>query len=280
MNRRAARQFWYLTLQSLLAMRVPSVAKKMPAAGSAKALEPLAEFLSAMARALEAQQNRSTAKHVQLAKQLAKLLTAVGSSARSQELLAAFPGWSWLISAIHYSLKCYQIWGHFFINLTSFECNDAAKHNSHPSAKLFVSSMWHLKLDLILACQKRFVVTRPWIWSGVSQCQTAASQPSAWFAAYSSTADETLGWQAAAWWRNAVSGVHGSGICCNFVCAANFHASTCTAHELRNDAESPLVVVASFLHNKQLLVAAVTSWAFAMDSAALLLVSIINDTIA
>ncbi|DBA84127.1 TPA: hypothetical protein ACH3X1_006603 [Trebouxia sp. C0004] len=60
--------------------------------GSAKALEPLAEFLSAMARALEAQQNRSTAKHVQLAKQLAKLLTVVGSSARSQEMLAAFPG--------------------------------------------------------------------------------------------------------------------------------------------------------------------------------------------
>lgn len=60
--------------------------------GSAKVLEPLAEFLSAMARALEAQQNRSTAKHVELAKQLAKLLTVVGSSARSQELLAAFPG--------------------------------------------------------------------------------------------------------------------------------------------------------------------------------------------
>ena len=61
-------------------------------AGSVKALEPLVDFLSAMARALEAQQNRSTPKHVQLAKQLAQLLTAVGSKVRSQELLAAFPG--------------------------------------------------------------------------------------------------------------------------------------------------------------------------------------------
>ncbi len=79
-------------LQLLLAVRVRSLAKRYPAAGSAKALEPLAEFLSAMARALEARQNRSTAKHVQLAKQLAKLLSVAGSSARSRELLAAFPG--------------------------------------------------------------------------------------------------------------------------------------------------------------------------------------------
>lgn len=73
-------------------IRLCCINYKDGAAGSAKALEPFAEFLSAMARALEAQQHRSTAKHVQLAKQLARLLTIVGSTGRSQELLAAFPG--------------------------------------------------------------------------------------------------------------------------------------------------------------------------------------------
>ena len=61
-------------------------------AGASKALEPLVEFLSAMAQALEAQQNRSTPQLVQLAKSLAKLLSSVGRAERSRELLAAFPG--------------------------------------------------------------------------------------------------------------------------------------------------------------------------------------------
>lgn len=55
-------------------------------------LVPLADFLSAMARSLEAQQNRATAQHKRLAKQLAALLTSVGSSQRAQDLLATFPG--------------------------------------------------------------------------------------------------------------------------------------------------------------------------------------------
>ncbi len=67
------------------------------------------------------------------------------------------------------------------VYLTYIECNDAAKHSTHPAPsipqtflsldfqwieidvsglKRAVSSMWHLKLDLILACQKSFVVTR------------------------------------------------------------------------------------------------------------------------
>lgn len=48
-------------------------------------------FLSAKARALEAQQNKRILGNVQLAKQLAQMLTVLGSSARGQELLAAFP---------------------------------------------------------------------------------------------------------------------------------------------------------------------------------------------
>ena len=64
----------------------------MNCAGASKALEPLIDVLSAMARALEAQQNRSTPQLVQLAKFLAKLLSSVGRAERSCELLAAFPG--------------------------------------------------------------------------------------------------------------------------------------------------------------------------------------------
>ena len=60
-------------------------------AGVPKALEPLVDYLSAMARALEAQQNKRVSGNVQLAKQLAHMLTALGSIARSRELLAAFP---------------------------------------------------------------------------------------------------------------------------------------------------------------------------------------------
>lgn len=59
--------------------------------GSSKVLEPFSNFLSAKARALEAQQNKRVPGNVQLAKQLAQMLAAVGNTARSQELLAAFP---------------------------------------------------------------------------------------------------------------------------------------------------------------------------------------------
>lgn len=59
-------------------------------AGSSKVLEPFLNFLSAKARALEAQQNKRVPGNVQLAKQLAQLLAALGSTARSQDLLAAF----------------------------------------------------------------------------------------------------------------------------------------------------------------------------------------------
>ena len=61
-------------------------------AGSAKLLSPLSDFLSGMARALEAQQNRSTTQHCRWAKQLAALLTSLGNTQRAQDLLAAFPG--------------------------------------------------------------------------------------------------------------------------------------------------------------------------------------------
>ena len=54
-------------------------------------LEPFVNFLSAKARALEAQQNKRVQGNVQLAKQLAQMLAALGSTTRSQELLAAFP---------------------------------------------------------------------------------------------------------------------------------------------------------------------------------------------
>ena len=60
-------------------------------AGSSKALEPFVDYLSAMARALEAQQNKRIASNVLLAKQLSQMLSVVGSIARSRELLAAFP---------------------------------------------------------------------------------------------------------------------------------------------------------------------------------------------
>ena len=60
-------------------------------AGSSNVLEPFLNFLSAKARALEAQQNKRIPGNVQLAKQLAEMLTALGSTTRSQELLAAFP---------------------------------------------------------------------------------------------------------------------------------------------------------------------------------------------
>lgn len=60
-------------------------------AGSSRLLEPFLNFLSAKARALEAQQNKLIPGNVLLAKQLAQMLTALGSAARSQELLAAYP---------------------------------------------------------------------------------------------------------------------------------------------------------------------------------------------
>lgn len=60
-------------------------------AGSSKLLSPMMDFLSAMARSLEAQQNKATAQHKHWAKQLAALLVSVGQSDRAQNLLAAFP---------------------------------------------------------------------------------------------------------------------------------------------------------------------------------------------
>ena len=44
-----------------------------------------------MARALEAQQNKRVQGNVQLAKRLAEMLTGLGSTDISRELLAAFP---------------------------------------------------------------------------------------------------------------------------------------------------------------------------------------------